>query len=537
MNQVFLDYNYNYFWHHKDDLSFKGFFFDRDSRHFHEEGALDALSALKTTQAIRKKLEAIDGPFSIVKQTSEGILLCTGNMSIFPVFYTWNIDKWLVSDSTDRLLSLKAEKRFNVGAYDEFMAAGFVLGRETLLKDIFKTRASEIILLKPDGTFVSEIYNFWLPENFSQESFVELKVRLVYQLKNVINRLIISLKNRPVVVPLSGGYDSRLIVCLLKLADYKNITCLTYGRPSIESDLSRRVADKLGFQWIFVDYRQIDPKNYLNDPVFQNYVQYAGNNYSMPYLQEYFAVKYLKDNKLVPCNSVFLPGHGGDFLAGGHVNKAAKTRSSITTLPKHLIKKYFQFIPLSEKAEAQIEKRLDEWFSEYTPPDCATDPDFSVFAEDWDIKEKRSKFIFQSVQVFPYFGFAFRLPLWHKDLRNFFRQVPFDVRSNQWLYMQLLEDEFFKPLGVYFGQDEIKERNKPNLLHSVKKWFKPLAPPMVLAAKLKEADWICYDKFTHEMEQQLTNEGQPPLKLFYSYNARICNWYTYQVKKKTRYSE
>src|SRR5690606_7417167 len=106
---------------------------------------------------------------------------------------------------------------------------------------------------------------------------------------------------------------------LLKNAGYEKVICFTYGRPNRESELSQMVAEKLGYQWIFVDYRKIDIKGYLHDPVFQDYYRYAGNNYTMPYLQEYFAVKYLKDNKLVPDDSVFIPGHGGDFLAGGHV--------------------------------------------------------------------------------------------------------------------------------------------------------------------------------------------------------------------------
>jgi len=533
MNQVFLVYNHNYYWHTSGDLSFKGYFFDRDSNHFHESGALEDLANINDRKAMQKKLESIDGPFSIIKQTPEGILICSGVISTFPVFYTWEDGRWLVSDSSDHLLNMKAEKACNTEAFDEFLGGGFVLGNETLLKDIFKIKAGEILLLKPDGTCESEIYHYWLPEAFWGDSLTELKVKLVYQLKNVIKRLIISLKDRPVVVPLSGGYDSRLIVCLLKLAGYKNVTCLTYGRPNAESDLSRRVADKLGYQWIFVDYRQIDTKNYLNDPVFQNYYQYAGNNYTMPYLQEYFAVKYLKENKLVPDNTVFIPGHGGDFLAGGHVKKAAKTKRELKKLPKHIAKKYYLFLPMGTDATKHVTKRLKKWFSEYTPVKCETDAFFSVYVEDWDVKEKRSKFIFQSAQVFPYFEYAFRLPLWHKDLRNLFRQVPFELRMNQILYYQLLEDEFFKPLDVYFGEEELKETKKTGLAGTLRKFLKPLAPGMVLAQKLKKADWVCYDKFTTQMDQQLKKEGTMPLKNVYSYNARICHWYLHQVRKKT----
>ncbi len=533
MNQVFLVYNYNYFWHTREELNFKGFFFDLDSNHFHESVALDDLHPIKERKAIREKLESIDGPFSIVRQTPEGILICTGTMSIFPVFYTWEDGKWLVSDSSDQLLNMKQEKQCNHEAFDEFLGAGFVLGNETLLKDIYKSRAAEILLLKPDGTMESEIYSYFLPKAFWGDSLTELKVKLVYKLKNVIKRLIISLKDRSVVVPLSGGYDSRLIVSLLKLAGYQKVICFSYGRPNKESELSERVAKELGYQWIFVDYRSLNTSNFQNDPVFQDYYRYVGNNYTMPYLQEYFAVKHLKDNNLIPDESVFIPGHGGDFLAGGHVKKAAKTKRDLKNLAPHIAKKYFQFIPLGNSAKDQVIKRLEQWFASYNPPECATDPLFSVYVEDWDVKEKRSKFIFQSAQVFPFFGYALRLPLWHKDLRNLFRQVPFDLRLNQQLYYQLLEDEFFKPLGIFFEEEEMKEPRKISLEKRLRKMLKPFVPGMVLARKLKAADWMCYDKFTSELEKQLKKEGQAPLKNIYSYNARICRWYLQQVRKKT----
>lgn len=533
MNQLFLVYNYNYYWHEKEDLNFKGFFFDRDGKHYHEGGALEDLLPAKDPKALRQKVESIDGPFTIIRQTSEGILICTGAMSIFPVFFTWEDGKWLVSDSSDQLLTMKQEKQCNPDAFDEFMGAGFVLGRDTLLKDIYKSQAAEIILLKPDGTIESEIYNFFLPTAFWGESLTELKVKLVYKLKNVIKRLITSLKDRTVVVPLSGGYDSRLIVSLLKNAGYEKVICFTYGRPNKESELSQMVAEKLGYQWIFVDYRKTDIKGFLHDPVFQDYYRYTGNNYTMPYLQEYFAVKHLKDNKLIPDDSVFLPGHGGDFLAGGHVKKAAKTKRGLKNLAPHIAKKYFLFIPLSNAAKDQIIKRLEQWIKDYNPPECTTDHSYSVYVEDWYVKERGSKFIFQSAQVFPYFGYAFRLPLWHRDLRKLFRQVPFDLRLNQQLYYQLLEDEFFKPLGIYFEEKEMKEVGNRNLEKRIRKMLKAFVPGMVLARKLRAADWMCYDKFTSEMEHQLKKEGHSPLKTIFSYNARICRWYLQQVRKKT----
>jgi len=537
MEQIHLIFNYHYHWFQRNDLIFKGFFFDRDSRHFHEDSALDFLQPFSTMQEFIKQFQNIDGPFTLIRKIPEGILIGNGGMSLFPVFYTWEEGRWLVSDSSDHLLQLKKVKQCNTPAFDEFLGAGFVLGRETLLKDVFKIKAGELLLLKPDGSLKSDVYQYWLTKDFKDDDLTDLKVQLVYKLKNVIKRLITSLNNRTAVVPLSGGYDSRLIVSLLKNANYQKVICFTYGRPNTESELSRRVAEKLGYTWIFVDYRKIDPFSYLNDPIFQEYIRYTGNNYTMPYLQEYFAVKYLKENNLIPDNSVFLPGHGGDFLAGGHLKKAEGGKNNFEKLPKLILKKYYSFLPLQKSACTQIKNRLKTWFDGYHPPESATHFKYSVHVEDWYVKERGSKFIFQSVHAFVYFGYAFRLPLWHKDFRNLFRQIPFEFRKRKWLYDELLEDEFFKPLGIYFGKEELKELKENILIKLAAKILKPWAPSWAIAFKLKKADWVCYDRFTSQMDRQMKREGQSPLRIIYSYNARICNWYLFQVRKLTTSSK
>ena len=530
MNQIDFVFNHHYQWHKRGNLHFKGFFFDRDSNHYHEETALEVLIPLNSIEKIKQHCLKIDGPFSFVKDTGKEIIIANGVMSIFPVFYTWENNQWLISDSSQQLLEKKNQKKINQEAAPEFLAAGFVLGNETLWEGIYKSRAGEVLLLNPDGTKESHVYHFWLPEKYWDDELIDLKVKLVYRLKNVMKRLIISLKDRTAVVPLSGGYDSRLIVCLLKKAGFENVICFTYGKPSAESELSRRVAEKLGYRWLFVDYRETDPTQFLHDPMFYEYCKYAGNHYSMPYLQEYFAVKYLKENKLIPNDSVFLPGHGGDFLAGAHVKKARGSGKDFSKLPKRIVKNYYDFIPLEDHDQTQIQKRLREWFASYHPPAAAEDTEYSVFVEDWDVKEKRSKFIFQAIHTYVFFGYAFRLPLWHMDLRNLFREVPFDLRKNKRLFDELLEDEFFKPMGVYFEKAELRFAKPNPLVKLAKKILKPVAPGWAIYLKLKQADWVCYDKFTSEMEQHLIKEGAGSLKNYYSFNARICRWYLHRAR-------
>ena len=78
------------------------------------------------------------------------------------------------------------------------------------------------------------------------------KLDRIYE--DTFSRLISWLDGRQAVIPLSGGYDSRLIALMLKELGYNNVLCFTYntGGAKWEVDISRRVAKNLGFCWHYV---------------------------------------------------------------------------------------------------------------------------------------------------------------------------------------------------------------------------------------------------------------------------------------------
>lgn len=589
-----LIFNNGYRWHSFYDILFKGYFYDQAGRyHAGDDAAVFFADALKTFSpaALKKICSSIDGCWSVVIRQWGQTLIASDTMNMFPVFYTLLDGKWLVSDSTAWLARQRPGIRLNEHARAEFLAAGFVMGRETLFEEIYQVRAGEVVLLTEGHRKVavqSDTWHYFLPGSFTEEPIELLKDRLVSVLSNVSFRLLSSLKGERLVVPLSGGYDSRLIVCMLKKAGYENVTCFTYGRPNPESVISQKVAEKLGYEWIFADYTRIDTNGYLESPVFQAYHNYAGNHTSMPYLQEYFGVKYLKDNKLIPANSIFLPGHTGDYLAGSYLEKTIRLNDrprsnffsylmrsllsreaaegtpdrsdsdhdvihgisdathSANDLPanlqgriiRNIAASYFPFIPLNKEKKEEIQARLESWFSDYSPPACATDPEYSVYVEDWDLKEKIAKFIFNSASVFPFFGYGFRLPLWDREFREFFRQLPFRHRLNKSLYDEVLVTQFFEPLGVGFGADELPApagSGLPLCLMAARKktgsMVKRLLPPAMAERKIRKNDWICYHRFTREMVNDMHQNNFRAPKRVYAYNALICSWYVKETGK------
>lgn len=52
----------------------------------------------------------------------------------------------------------------------------------------------------------------------------------------------------------------------------------------------------------------------------------------------------------------------------------------------------------------------------------------------FDLNGRQTKFIVNSVRVYEFFGFQWRIPLWDTELIDFFLQVPISCRINQLLY-------------------------------------------------------------------------------------------------------
>lgn len=75
----------------------------------------------------------------------------------------------------------------------------------------------------------------------------ELEKTFSDSLDTVLTRLLENSKGRQLVIPLSGGLDSRLLAAWLKKLKAPNIKTFTYGKPdSPETSISEQVASALG---------------------------------------------------------------------------------------------------------------------------------------------------------------------------------------------------------------------------------------------------------------------------------------------------
>ncbi len=487
------------------------------------EGAANLFSGIHNHAELQNLLDELEGVFSVMILADGGILTGCDPMGFFPVFYTSKDSDWIVSDDPYRLSGTTGSPTPNTQTRAEFISGGYVMGDETLIRGVRRLRPGEALFLK-DGLAREDGRPFAFVPSGSLSSDAEPLKDDLYRILDAQSRDMVEyLGGRTAVVPLSGGYDSRLIACMLKKAKYERVVCFTYGRHNQETGLSERVAKTLGFPWHFVDYDRLESGQFSDEPLFRDYCRYAGNLVSMPFLQEYFAVKFLKENDLLPDDSIFLPGHLGDNLGGSFISRGAQGEFHDTA--RHIVRTFFPFVLHDKGTEKHLELRAGYWLPSHLSNSAEEIPGFTPAAETWNFSERLPKFIFNSARVFPFFGYRVYFPLWSRRLASFFSRVPYSLRDGKKLYDEVLKSRYFGPLKVVFGPEEIPVKRPLKIPRALRKLGWNLLPSALLRKKAAKDDWICYGKFTAELGRSLKAQGKKPLDRYRSLNALICQWY------------
>ena len=104
---------------------------------------------------------------------------------------------------------------------------------------------------------------------------------------------------------------------MLKRLGVDDVICFSYGQKgSYEAEISKKVAEVLGYRWYFVEYTNDKWYQCCHSFEMAAYNQYAGNFVSLPHIQDFLALQELQKEGKIPKKSVFIPGHCGNLIAG-----------------------------------------------------------------------------------------------------------------------------------------------------------------------------------------------------------------------------
>jgi len=362
----------------------------------------------------------------------------------YPVFYAQKGEDLFISSDAYWVREQCSIIEINKDAEEEFLMTGYVTGNETLFVGLKQIQQGEVVFFEWSDnigkyTFSSYQYYRYLHKDSDEASEQILMQKLDDAMLASFNRLIKFADSRTIIIPLSGGYDSRLVALMLKRLGYDNLIAYTYGvKNNEEAIISREIADTLNIPWFFVEYTQEKWYKMYHSEEYKNYEKFAGGLASLPHIQDLIAVMELKQKKLIPQGAIFTPGLSADLLAGSRstsVPKIYKKEALLDDSIDSIINYHYSNIKkvLSNSLKKRIYDRINIRIGKKNQYVNAA----SLF-ESFDVSERQAKYINNSVRVYEFCGYSWWTPFWDKDFFDFWSEISLDLRVKQNLYLKYL---------------------------------------------------------------------------------------------------
>ena len=389
-------------------------------------------------QVILDYISCSRGSFLLVLIVNNKIFCCVDRVSSLPLFYKNNHDHVYITNAIS-----ESSEDIDEIACMELLSSGFVLKNKTLLKDWKRLEAGTYMLIDGNDIEIESYFNY-MPLNVKKtcktlRCYIDA---LDAQLDNITKKMIEYVDGRRIVLLLSSGIDSRLLLAKLNQHKYKNIVAVTYGSKHIfEKGLAKYSAKLANVPWKFVN---VDTKNSRSLFLSKERKSYALKTSSfsvIPCYMEYQPFIQLNDSGFFDSNDVIVNGQTGDFVSGGHIFKELVNGLTFEKFCEIFIKKHFGFwSPTNEKTYNYFVSQLKSY------SDTANLVTLNDYVE-W--RERQSKLVIRGQRLYDYFNLDWHLPLWNSDYLDFWLSVPFKykVRQNLLLdYVQMVFPKEFKIL-------------------------------------------------------------------------------------------
>lgn len=508
-------------WYSGQNILVTGFIREGDI-FLREKDLADWFSRAEDSEEFEKRLLKANGQFAVVIEKEKEIWVATDRLRTIPLFYYTGGGALIISDSAYSVAREINSPEIDEEAASAFLATGYALNNLTFIKDLFQVEAGEMVVF---NTNINRQYYFdYSLAEIKEQDFNDCALELKEIIDNMFKSCLNAMKDRFIVIPLSGGYDSRLIALLCKKYHPDNILCYTYGREDNEEVApASEIAKRLQLPWINIIYDEKMLSGFIDDGAFREYFPYTTELSSMFFMEEYFAVKHMKENKIIPEDSIFMPGFSGNILAGGHLLHSMK-HASEDRIIKHILNENFVLKSLKKGERINFIQTLHEKV-------CSKDEGRWLLYENWDMKERQSKFITNSAGVFSFFGYECVMPFWDNGLINFFNPLPFRFKYNKKLYDYCLINYFFNELSVNLDK-ELNPTALQMTLQRLKKSVKRFLPQKVVSALINHESPVCYDVISKELIKDAGEENfyLPPETN--NYNSYLTQWYLLKTREK-----
>lgn len=391
-----------------------------------------------------------------------------------PLFYAISGRTLVLTNEPDRLLSF-VEPRLRKLQLREFMLSNWVSGADTLLRNLFQVEAGR--LLVSDGKAIGQeaYYEFWHrePAHFSVETATKEFRDLILA---TVEEFLEPYRDHRIVLMLSGGLDSRLVLWALDTLKAPDVLLCSYGR-SFQRDVvwAKRFASLSSFEWKLIPLTYRTVRKAFQSADRKAYSQKRHFFSRLPFLQDYPAIKALQATGELDRPTIFVTGNSGDYVSGAHIQETLSLHNDVDVTIEAILTKHHSRWPkdhLSARAYQELQEKIEAELRKAP----ASDRNEANLFEWWEWRERQSKFIVNSKKLYQWLDLELFLPLWDKRVMRFFETAPFRYRRKQQFYSEFCHS-LVTPAGAAFSSVPVTQMGRVRRARRARRAFEFLANP------------------------------------------------------------
>ena len=266
-------------------------------------------------------MRGLDGFFALVVERSGWVMAAADRVGSMPLIWSNRNGRVIVTQNGPAL-----EKALALGPVDvnsvaalSIAMSGYTIGSDTLYQGVQRLNPGQYLWITDQAAEVGTYHQWqpWKPSDAAPEDLAEPLSALHEQL---IEKLMASAGGRPILVPLSAGLDSRMILSGLIAAGYPHVRAFTYGQSgNREATVSKHIATRLGVDWTFVPYSRRAQRQTMLSGRHRAYEDYADNLTGVHFPQDYLALTTMIEAHGSGPDTIVVNGQTGDFITGNHV--------------------------------------------------------------------------------------------------------------------------------------------------------------------------------------------------------------------------
>lgn len=368
-------------------------------------------------------------------------ILFNDRFGIYPLYYSYQDNNLILSDCFTELKQKLKSCNFDNLAIAEILCGKYTSGERTTLQEIKSILPGTSLDCKFPLQKLPDFQRYWLweftPVKKAYTEYAEEFLQIISDIFDDFSTYITS-SGKPVIVPTSGGYDSRMMISELS-ARTSNVSGLVFGAPGCD-DLKYGVQIVEGLN-LPLKKLYLKPETY--QPIYQSdefdFVLANYNSRGDSHSATLTSLLAIDDND----EYIIIPGHSLDMQTGGHI----RSRWHFLTpgedfLVGELFRIHYNRYPFPNllfQTRDQIEKQIRADIHKEMHADEST----IGFAQRWDMENRQAKFIVNAVREYEVKGYEWMMPGWDYRIQDFFLRLPFKYQFHQNFYLRMLSEHVF----------------------------------------------------------------------------------------------